>query len=68
MIQNIVGLRNKDAKDVMVHRKNVVTLDGKMTIKETIEFINENSFSINILKIKIKTLYSIGFSTSRRRK
>lgn len=45
MIQNIVGLRNKDAKDVMVHRKNVVALDGKMTIKETIEFINENSFS-----------------------
>lgn len=45
MIQNIVELRNKDAKDVMVHRKNVVALDGKMTIKETIEFINENSFS-----------------------
>ena len=45
MIQNIVELRNKDAKDVMVHRKNVVALDGKMTIIETIEFINENSFS-----------------------
>ena len=45
MIQNIVELRNKDSKDVMVHRKNVVALDGKMTIKETIEFINENSFS-----------------------
>lgn len=45
MIQNIVELRNKDAKDVMVHRKNVVALDGKMTIKETIEFVNENSFS-----------------------
>ena len=36
MIQNIVELRNKDAKDVMVHRKNVVALDGKMTIKETL--------------------------------
>lgn len=45
MIQNIVEIRNKDAKDVMVHRKNVVALDGKMTLEETIEFINNNSFS-----------------------
>ena len=45
MIQNIVEIRNKDAKDVMVHRKNVVALDGKMTLEETIEFINSNSFS-----------------------
>jgi len=45
MIQNIVEIRNKDAKDVMVHRKNVVALDGKMTLEETIGFINNNSFS-----------------------
>ena len=45
MIQNIVEIRNKDAKDVMVHRKNVVALDGKMTLEETIDFINKNSFS-----------------------
>ncbi len=45
MIQNIVEIRNKDAKDVMVHRKNVVALDGKMTLEETIDFINNNSFS-----------------------
>lgn len=45
MIQNIVEIRNKDAKDVMVHRKNVVALDGKMTLSDTIEFINNNSFS-----------------------
>ena len=36
---------NKDAKDVMVHRKNVVALDDKMTLSDTIEFINNNSFS-----------------------
>ncbi|HAQ52254.1 MAG TPA: HlyC/CorC family transporter [Lachnospiraceae bacterium] len=45
MIQNIVEFRNKDAKDVMIHRKNVVALDGKITVKEAIEFVNENSFS-----------------------
>ena len=45
MIQNIVEIRNKDAKDVMVHRKNVVALDGKMTLSDTIDFINNNSFS-----------------------
>ena len=45
MIQNIVEFRNKDAKDVMIHRKNVVALDGKMTLRETIDFINENSYS-----------------------
>ena len=45
MIQNIVEIRNKDAKDVMVHRKNVVALDGKMSLEETIGFINNNSFS-----------------------
>lgn len=45
MIQNIVEFRDKDAKDVMIHRKNVIALDGKMTLRETIDFINENSFS-----------------------
>ena len=45
MIQNIVEIRNKDAKDIMGHRKNVVALDGKMTLEETIDFINNNSFS-----------------------
>ena len=45
MIQNIVEVRDKDAKDVMVHRTNVVALDGKMTLKETVDFVNENSFS-----------------------
>ena len=45
MIQNIVEVRDKDAKDVMVHRKNMVALDGKMRLRETIDFINNNSFS-----------------------
>lgn len=45
MIQNIVEVRDKDAKDVMVHRKNVVALDGKMKLIEAINFINDNSYS-----------------------
>ncbi|MCR4611569.1 MAG: hemolysin family protein [Lachnospiraceae bacterium] len=45
MIQNIVEVRDKDAKDVMVHRKNVVALDGKIKLKEAIDFVNDNSFS-----------------------
>lgn len=45
MIQNIFEFSDTDAKDIMVHRKNIVALDGELTLRETIDFINENHFS-----------------------
>ena len=39
MITNIFELGDKQAEDVMTHRKNVVLLDGSMTLKEAVRFI-----------------------------
>lgn len=45
MIQNIIEFDDKDAKDVMIHKKNVAFLDGEMTLLDAISYINEKSFS-----------------------
>lgn len=43
MINNIVEFSDKQASDVMIHRKSIVALDCNTTIKEAFEFIiNEN--------------------------
>ena len=34
MITNIFELDDKDAGDIMTHRKNLVALDGAMTLRE----------------------------------
>ena len=39
MITNIVQLDNKEAGDIMTHRKNIVALDGSMSLKEAVDFI-----------------------------
>ncbi len=44
MISNIMELDDKDAGDIMTHRKNIVAVDGNWTLKETVEFmLNENN-------------------------
>jgi putative hemolysin len=44
MISNIIELDDKTAGDVMVHRKNIVAVDGTWSLKETVNFIvGENS-------------------------
>lgn len=45
MIQNIFEFSDTDVKDIMTHRKNIVAIDGEMTIREAISFINENNMS-----------------------
>ena len=45
MISNIIELDNKTADDVMVHRKNIVAVDGTWTLKETIEFMISQNYS-----------------------
>jgi putative hemolysin len=39
MITNIFELNDKQASDVMTHRKNVVSLDGKMLLKDAVDFM-----------------------------
>ncbi|MBE5940577.1 MAG: HlyC/CorC family transporter [Lachnospiraceae bacterium] len=45
MINNIIELDEKDASDIMIHRKNIIAIDGDMTLKETVEFILEEKIS-----------------------
>lgn len=45
MIHNIFELGDKDAKDIMTHRKNIVALDGNLTFREALKFIQESNYS-----------------------
>ncbi|MBO5070039.1 MAG: HlyC/CorC family transporter [Roseburia sp.] len=45
MIHNIFEFGDKEAKDIMTHRKHIVALDGTMTFREAMSFISENSYS-----------------------
>lgn len=43
MITNIFEFDDKVASDIMTHRKNLVALDGGMTLKEAVDFIVKES-------------------------
>ena len=45
MIQNIFSFADKDAKDIMVHRKDIVAIDAKITLREAISVFEEHSYS-----------------------
>ncbi|MDC7278321.1 hemolysin family protein [Butyrivibrio fibrisolvens] len=45
MIQNIFEFSDTDVKDIMTHRKNIVAIDGELTLREAISFINDNNMS-----------------------
>lgn len=45
MIQNIFEFSDTDAKDIMTHRKSIVAVNGDSTLREAINFINENNMS-----------------------
>lgn len=45
MIQNIFEFDEKDVKDIMVHRKNIVAMDCEMTFREALAFVNEHHYS-----------------------
>ncbi len=45
MIHNIFEFGDKDAKDIMTHRKNIVAINGDMTFLEMLSFIKENNYS-----------------------
>ncbi len=45
MIQNIFEFSDTDAKDIMTHRKNIIAMDGNITVKEAFDFVIANHFS-----------------------
>lgn len=45
MIHNIIEFGDKEAKDIMTHRKNIIAIDGNMTFIETLAFLKENNYS-----------------------
>lgn len=45
MIHNIFEFGDKEAKDIMTHRKSLIALDGELSYHDAIAFINENSKS-----------------------
>lgn len=45
MISNIFEFGDKMAKDIMTHRKSIVSLDGEMTLKEAMNFILDQNYT-----------------------
>lgn len=45
MINNIFEFGDKDAKDIMTHRKNLIALDGSLSYNDALAFINGSSKS-----------------------
>lgn len=45
MIQNIFSFADKDAKDIMTHRKDITAIDGEVTLREAIKIFEENVYS-----------------------
>ncbi len=45
MIHNIFEFGDKEAKDIMTHRKNIVAIDGDMRFIDAVQFLKENKYS-----------------------
>ena len=45
MIQNVFEFDEKDVKDIMIHRNNIVALDSALTVREAIAYINDKNYS-----------------------
>lgn len=45
MINNIFALDDKEAKDIMTHRKNIEAVDGTLTLREVLAQIEDKGFS-----------------------
>lgn len=45
MIHNIFEFGDKEAKDIMTHRKNIIAMDGNMTFLDALQFLKENNYS-----------------------
>ncbi len=45
MIHNIFEFGDKEAKDIMTHRKNIIAIDGNDTFLEVLSYVTENNYS-----------------------
>ena len=45
MIHNIFEFGDKEAKDIMTHRKNLIAIDGELSYNDAVPFIIENNKS-----------------------
>lgn len=45
MIHNIFAFDDKEAKDIMTHRKHVAAIEGRMQLREVLEFVLEGNNS-----------------------
>ena len=45
MIQNIIEFSDKEAQDIMTHRKNLIAIDGELSYNDAVPFIIENNKS-----------------------
>ena len=45
MINNIIEFGDKNADDIMTHRKSIIAVDSKWTLAETLEFIVKENYS-----------------------
>lgn len=45
LIRNIFRYMDKDAKDIMTHRKNIIAIDGKETLEDALKFMLDKNFS-----------------------
>ncbi|SCW26571.1 putative hemolysin [Lachnospiraceae bacterium C10] len=78
MIQNIFAFDDKDAKDIMTHRGDIIALDGESTLEEAIHVFDLNHFSRfpvytgsldNIIgTIHMKELLHVAFSKEQYQK
>lgn len=45
MIHNIFEFGDKEAKDIMTHRKNIIAINGELPFIDAISFLKENNYS-----------------------
>lgn len=45
LIRNIIRYLDKDAKDIMTHRRNIVAIDGEEKLEDALKFMLEESYS-----------------------
>jgi putative hemolysin len=45
MINNIFEFGEKEAKDIMTHRKNIIAIDGELSYNDAVQFIIDNNKS-----------------------
>ncbi|MBQ6814026.1 MAG: HlyC/CorC family transporter [Lachnospiraceae bacterium] len=60
MISNIIEMDEKEAAEIMTHRKNIVAIDGDWTLAQTVEFIiSENNSRFPVYEEDIDNIIGI---------